>query len=64
MIWILVIVVVIIIYNAEKWPEIMNNLKKEVPHIVETSKKVSKELKEKAHVAAEKKSSNNKKNKK
>ncbi|MBP5698893.1 MAG: hypothetical protein J6W96_05155 [Alphaproteobacteria bacterium] len=64
MIWILVIVIVIIIYNAEKWSGIIDNLKKEVPHIVETSKKVSKELKEKAHAAAEKKSSNNKKDKK
>ena len=30
MIWILVVVIVIIIYNAEKWSGIIDNLKKEV----------------------------------
>lgn len=48
MIWFLVIVVVIAIYNAERLPEVANKLKKEVPHIVEAGKKVSHELKEKA----------------
>ena len=60
MIWVLVIVAVIIIYNAERMPELISNFKKEVPDLVDTGKKVSKELKEKAQAAVEKKSSKNK----
>lgn len=55
MIWILVAIVVIAIYNAERLPDLVNKFKKEVPNIVETGKKVSKELKEKAQAATEKK---------
>lgn len=63
MIWVLVLIIVIIIYNAERLPDLMNKFKKEVPHIVESGKKFSKELKEKAQAtAAEKK--NNKTDKK
>ena len=51
MIWVLVIIVVIIIYNAEKMPQIMEKVKAEVPHIVEAGKKASKEIKEKAQTA-------------
>ena len=49
MIWILVAIIVIAIYNAERIPELIEKFKREVPQIVETGKKVSKELKEKAH---------------
>lgn len=55
MIWVLVIIAVFIIYNAERMPELVNKFKKEVPNIVDTSKKMSKELKEKAQAVAEKK---------
>lgn len=48
MIWILVIIVVFVIYNAEHLPEMANKLKKEMPHIVDAGKKATKELKEKA----------------
>lgn len=60
MIWVLVIIAVFIIYNAERMPELINKFKKEVPNIVDTSKKVSKELKEKAHATVEKKNTKNK----
>ena len=63
MVWFLVIVVVIAIYNAERLPDIMNKLKKEVPHIVDAGKKVSHEIKERAHNVqsrASKKNNNNK----
>ena len=49
MVWFLVIIVVIAIYNAERLPDIMDKLKKEVPHLVDASKKMSHEIKEKAH---------------
>lgn len=64
MIWILVAIVVIAIYNAERLPDLVNKFKKEVPNIVETGKKVSKELKEKAQAAAEKKNAEKKENSK
>jgi Sec-independent protein translocase protein TatA len=64
MIWILVIIIVAIIYNAERLPDLMNKFKKEVPHIVETGKKLSKDLKEKAQAAAEKRNDNTKSDKK
>ena len=48
MVWLLVIVVIIAIYNAERLPEIISKLKSEVPHLVDAGKKVSKEIKEKA----------------
>jgi len=64
MIWILVAIVVIAIYNAERLPDLVNKFKNEVPNIVETGKKVSKELKEKAQAAAEKKSAEKKENSK
>lgn len=60
MIWVLVIIAVFVIYNAERMPELMDKFKKEVPNLVDTGKKVSKELKEKAHAAAEKKSAKDK----
>ena len=43
-----VAIIVAVIYNAEKLPQMMNKLKDEMPHIVDASKKASKELKEKA----------------
>jgi Sec-independent protein translocase protein TatA len=49
MVWLLVIVVIIAIYNAERLPEIISKLKSEVPHLVDAGKKVSQEIKEKAH---------------
>ena len=48
MIWVLVAIIVICIYNFERLPDIVNKVKSEVPNLVETGKKVSKELKEKA----------------
>lgn len=54
MIWVLVIIVVTAIYYAERLPQIMNKVKDEVPHIVEVSKKASKEIKEKAKATQEK----------
>lgn len=54
MTWILVAIIVIAIYNAERLPQIMNRLKNEVPHIVDAGKKATQELKEKAHAAQEK----------
>ena len=48
MIWILAIIVVVAIYNAERMPQIVNKIKSDVPHIVEAGKKASKDLKEKA----------------
>ena len=60
MIWIIAIIAVIIIYNAERMPELINKFKKEVPNIVDTGKKVSKELKAKAQAVAEKKKAKNK----
>lgn len=47
MIWILVALVVIVIYNAERMPQIVSKLKAEAPHLVDAGKKASKELKEK-----------------
>lgn len=56
MIWILVIIAVIAIYNAERLPDLVNKFKKDMPAIVEAGKKASKELKEKAQqTVAEKK---------
>lgn len=54
MTWILVAIIVIAIYNAERLPQLMSRLKDEVPHIVDAGKKASQELKEKAHAAQEK----------
>ncbi|MBR5154580.1 MAG: hypothetical protein IKW58_02530 [Alphaproteobacteria bacterium] len=48
MIWILAIIVVAVIYNAERMPQIIEKIKGEAPHIVEAGKKMSKEIKEKA----------------
>ena len=48
MIWILVLIIVVVIYNAERLPQIVERIKGEAPHIVEEAKKMSKELKEKA----------------
>ena len=64
MIWVLVIIVVFAIYNAERMPHIMDKLRNEVPHIVDAGKKVSKELKEKAQDVQEKASSKIEKSKK
>lgn len=60
MIWVLVIIAVFVIYNAERMPELINKFKKEVPNLVDTGKKVSKDLKEKAQAVAEKKNNKNK----
>ena len=46
--WILVAIIVFAIYNAERLPEIISKIKKDVPHIVEAGKKVSKDLQKKA----------------
>lgn len=54
MIWILAIIVVVAIYNAERMPQIVNKIKSDVPHIVEAGKKASKDLKEKAKSVQEK----------
>ncbi len=51
MIWVLVIIIVVVIYNAEKMPSLMNKIKSEVPHTVEVVKKASKDIKEKAQAA-------------
>jgi len=65
MIWVLVLIIVVVIYNAERLPDLMNKFKKEVPHIVETGKKLSKDIKEKAQAnTAEKKNTNTKSEKK
>lgn len=57
MTWILVAVIVIVIYNAERLPQLMSRLKDEMPHIVEAGKKASKELKEKAQAVHQEKKS-------
>lgn len=54
MTWLLVAIIVIVIYNAEKLPQMVEKIKGEVPHIVDAGKKASKELKEKAQEAQEK----------
>lgn len=65
MIWVLVIIIVVVIYNAEKMPSLMNKIKSEVPHTVEVVKKASKDIKEKAQAAhTEKKNSSAAKNEK
>ena len=50
--WILVAIVVFVLYNAEKMPEIMDKVKKDVPNLVEAGKKVSKELTEKVQASS------------
>ncbi|MCM1323650.1 MAG: hypothetical protein NC218_05770 [Acetobacter sp.] len=50
----LITIIVFVIYNAERMPQLMSKLKDEVPHIVDAGKKASKELKEKAQAAQEK----------
>ena len=66
-IWILAAIIVFVLYNAERMPEIINKFKKEMPHIVENSKKVTKdftkELKEKAQAVASEKKEEKKKEK-
>lgn len=57
MTWVLVAIIVIVIYNAERLPQLLNRLKNEVPHIVDAGKKVSKELKEKAQSVHQEKGS-------
>ena len=57
MIWVLVAIIVIAIYNAERLPHLMNKIKDEVPHLVEAGKKASKEIKEKAQAAHQENSS-------
>jgi Sec-independent protein translocase protein TatA len=52
--WILVIIVVFAIYNAEKLPDIIKRLKNEVPHIADAGKKAAQEIKAKAKQAQEK----------
>lgn len=48
MIWILAIIAVVVIYNAERMPQIIEKAKSDVPHIIEAGKKASKDLKDKA----------------
>lgn len=62
MTWILVAVIVIVIYNAEKLPRLIEHFKNEVPNMVDAGKKVSQDLKEKAKekVAAKKEKQGNK----
>jgi Sec-independent protein translocase protein TatA len=52
--WILVIIAVFAIYNAEKLPDIIKRLKNEVPHIADAGKKAAQEIKAKAKQAQEK----------
>ena len=52
--WILVIIVVFAIYNAEKLPDVIKRLKTEVPHIADAGKKAAQEIKEKANQAHKK----------
>ncbi len=54
MIWIVAIIVLIAIYNAERLPGLMNKVKEEVPHLVEAGKKASQEIKEKTKNVQEK----------
>ncbi|MBQ2883710.1 MAG: hypothetical protein IJE43_08075 [Alphaproteobacteria bacterium] len=62
--WILVIIAVYAIYNAEKLPDIIKRLKSEVPHIADAGKKAAQELKEKAKQVQEKTSNKDKTTKK
>ena len=52
--WILVIIIVFAIYNAEKLPDIIKRLKSEVPHLADAGKKAAQEIKERAKHAQEK----------
>lgn len=54
MVVILVLIILFVIYNAERLPQIMDKIRNEVPHIVDAGKRVSKELKEKASDKIEK----------
>jgi Sec-independent protein translocase protein TatA len=62
--WILVIIVVFAIYNAEKLPDIIKRLKAEVPHLADAGKKAAQEIKEKAKQAQEKVNNKDKTSKK
>lgn len=57
MIWILAILIVVIIYNKERMPDLVSKFKKEMPNIVDAGKKMTKELKQKAQANSSKKSS-------
>lgn len=48
MIWVLAIIAVVIIYYAERMPQIIEKAKSDVPYIIEAGKKASKDLKDKA----------------
>ena len=48
MIWILAIITVVVIYYAERMPQIIEKAKSDVPNIIKAGKKASKELKDKA----------------
>jgi Sec-independent protein translocase protein TatA len=48
MIWILAIIAVVLIYYAERMPQIIEKAKNDVPHIINAGKKASKDLKDKA----------------
>lgn len=50
MIWVIAIIVVVAIYNAERLPDLIKKFKSDVPHIIDAGKKMSKDLKEKAQV--------------
>lgn len=58
--WILLAIVIFVLYNAEKMPDMIKNIKKEMPHLAEVGKKAAQELKDKAKSVQEK-SANKKK---
>lgn len=61
MIWILAIIIVVAIYNAERLPDLVKKFKSDVPHIIDAGKKMSKDLKEKAQVIHQEKTAKKKK---
>ncbi|MBO5441737.1 MAG: hypothetical protein J6A09_04155 [Alphaproteobacteria bacterium] len=63
MIWVIAIIVVVAIYNAERLPDLIKKFKSDVPHIIDAGKKMSKDLKEKAQVIHQEKTAKNKKTK-
>ena len=58
--WVLLAIVVFVLYNAEKLPDMIKNIKKEVPHLADVSKKAAQDLKEKAKSVQEKAASKKK----
>lgn len=58
--WVLLVIVVFVLYNAEKLPDMIKSIKKEVPHLADVSKKAAQDLKEKAKSVQEKAASKKK----